>query len=250
MLAPLTDHPVKNPRQPWAVVRQRRVAPRRSGRALSGSCPSAADRLDRDQRHGATVRRPGGLPHERSAPSRSASPARTSLRHRARLHQAGAARPARSSRWRSRSCARECATRPSFLGKHLGMIFEAASTRTRVSFENGFAELGGNALYLRPGEIHLPGRETIGDTARTLSPTSPTRSRYAARRTRPSTSWPARHRAGHQRHGRRPSPGAVDERRPRRSSSTRGAWPASRSPTSATRRTPATPSLPRSPSWA
>jgi ornithine carbamoyltransferase len=49
------------------------------------------------------------------------------------------------------------------------MIFEAASTRTRVSFENGFSELGGNALYLRPGEIHLPGRESIADTARTLS---------------------------------------------------------------------------------
>jgi ornithine carbamoyltransferase len=58
---------------------------------------------------------------------------------------------------------------PFLLGKHLSMIFEAASTRTRVSFENGFAELGGNALYLRPGEIHLPGRETIGDTAQTLS---------------------------------------------------------------------------------
>jgi ornithine carbamoyltransferase len=58
----------------------------------------------------------------------------------------------------------------SFLpGRHLAMIFEAASTRTRVSFENGFAELGGNAMYLRPGEIHLPGRETIGDTAQTLS---------------------------------------------------------------------------------
>jgi ornithine carbamoyltransferase len=54
-------------------------------------------------------------------------------------------------------------------GRHLAMIFEAASTRTRVSFENGFAELGGNALYLRPGEIHLPGRETIADTARTLA---------------------------------------------------------------------------------
>jgi ornithine carbamoyltransferase len=38
-----------------------------------------------------------------------------------------------------------------------------------VSFENGFAELGGNAVYLRPGEIHLPGRETVADTARTLS---------------------------------------------------------------------------------
>jgi ornithine carbamoyltransferase len=58
---------------------------------------------------------------------------------------------------------------PFLPGQHLAMIFEAASTRTRVSFENGFAELGGNALYLRPGEIHLPGRESVADTARTLS---------------------------------------------------------------------------------
>jgi len=58
---------------------------------------------------------------------------------------------------------------PFLPGQHLAMIFETASTRTRVSFENGFAELGGNALYLRPGEIHLPGRESIADTARTLS---------------------------------------------------------------------------------
>jgi ornithine carbamoyltransferase len=58
---------------------------------------------------------------------------------------------------------------PFLPGRHLAMIFEAASTRTRVSFENGFAELGGNAVYLRPGEIHLPGRETVADTARTLS---------------------------------------------------------------------------------
>lgn len=58
---------------------------------------------------------------------------------------------------------------PFLPGRHLALIYEAASTRTRVSFENGFAELGGNALYLRPGEIHLPGRETIADTARTLS---------------------------------------------------------------------------------
>jgi len=58
---------------------------------------------------------------------------------------------------------------PFLPGRHLAMIFEASSTRTRVSFENGFAELGGNALYLRPGEIHLPGRETVADTARVLS---------------------------------------------------------------------------------
>jgi len=58
---------------------------------------------------------------------------------------------------------------PFFPGHHVALIFEAASTRTRVSFENGFAELGGTSVYLRPGEIHLPGRETIADTARTLA---------------------------------------------------------------------------------
>jgi len=58
---------------------------------------------------------------------------------------------------------------PFLAGHHLAMIYEVASTRTRVSFENGFEELGGNAVYLRPGEIHMPGRETIADTAQTLS---------------------------------------------------------------------------------
>jgi len=58
---------------------------------------------------------------------------------------------------------------PYLKGKVLGMIFQKPSLRTRVSFDVGMLQLGGNALYLSPNEIQLGKRESTADVARVVS---------------------------------------------------------------------------------
>ncbi|MDR7867727.1 MAG: ornithine carbamoyltransferase [Sporomusaceae bacterium] len=54
-------------------------------------------------------------------------------------------------------------------GKTLGMIFQKASTRTRVSFEAGMWQLGGTALFLSANDLQIGRGEPVKDTARVLS---------------------------------------------------------------------------------
>jgi ornithine carbamoyltransferase len=64
---------------------------------------------------------------------------------------------------------REGRERPVMAGKVLGMIFEKSSTRTRVSFESGMAQMGGSAIFLSPADTQLGRGEPVEDTARVLS---------------------------------------------------------------------------------
>ena len=69
--------------------------------------------------------------------------------------------------WKRRGGGRK-APRP-LAGRTLAMIFQKASTRTRVSFEVGMTRLGGHALFLSPEDTQIGRGEPIRDTARVLS---------------------------------------------------------------------------------
>lgn len=64
---------------------------------------------------------------------------------------------------------RENTQKPVLTQKVLAMIFEKSSTRTRVSFEAGMAQLGGSALFLSPSDTQLGRGEPIEDSARVIS---------------------------------------------------------------------------------
>ena len=58
---------------------------------------------------------------------------------------------------------------PYLQGKSLAMIFQKSSTRTRVSFEVGMYQLGGQALFLSTKDLQIGRGEPVQDTARVLA---------------------------------------------------------------------------------
>lgn len=70
-------------------------------------------------------------------------------------------------RLKSKSLAEQYAN-PILPGKTLAMIFEKPSLRTRVTFEVGMSQLGGNAVYLAPADIRMGEREQVSDVAKNL----------------------------------------------------------------------------------
>lgn len=70
---------------------------------------------------------------------------------------------------RMKAMRRENKSRACLAGKTLAMIFEKSSTRTRISFEVGMAELGGTALFLNVQDMQIGRGEEIRDTARVAS---------------------------------------------------------------------------------
>jgi ornithine carbamoyltransferase len=61
------------------------------------------------------------------------------------------------------------ASRDALAGRSVGLVFVKPSTRTRISFEVGVAELGATPIVLRGDELQLSRGESVGDTARVLS---------------------------------------------------------------------------------
>ncbi len=71
----------------------------------------------------------------------------------------------RASEFKSLKDASSCP----LIGKSIGLFFEKASTRTRISFQTGIYQLGAQAIYVNTSELQLGRGETLEDTARVLS---------------------------------------------------------------------------------